>query len=50
MQLLQDYAEVFGLGNKYHFYMFSKGGFTDALIEKADAGEVKLISLEDMYL
>ena len=30
--------------------MFSKGGFTDALIEKADAGEVKLISLEDMYL
>ncbi|MCI7301760.1 MAG: ATP-binding protein [Clostridiales Family XIII bacterium] len=50
LQLLQDYAEVFGLGNKYHFYMFSKGGFTDALIEKADAGEVKLISLEDMYL
>ncbi len=49
LRLLEDYAEVFGLGDNYHYYIFSKGGFTDALIEKADAGEVKLISLEDMY-
>ncbi|MCQ4637331.1 DUF234 domain-containing protein [Anaerovorax odorimutans] len=49
LQLLQEYAEAFGFGDKYHYYIFSKGDFTDALIEKADAGEVKLISLEDMY-
>lgn len=50
LQLLQNYAEVFGLGEKYHYYIFSKGGFTEALIEKAEAGEVKLVSLNDMYL
>lgn len=31
------------------YYIFSKGGFTEGLKAVADRGEVKLISLDDMY-
>ena len=31
LDLIQDYASVFGKGNNYHYYIFSKGGFTDGL-------------------
>ena len=40
---------VFGKGKKYHYYIFSKGGFTNGLKELAEKGEVRLVSLEDMY-
>ncbi len=49
LNLLQEYAAVFGKGNKYYYYIFSKGGFTEGLIQAAEANEVKLISLNDMY-
>ena len=49
LELLKKYASVFGKGKKYHYYIFSKGGFTEGLKAEADKGEVKLISLEDMY-
>lgn len=49
LELLKHYAEVFGKGDKYHYYIFSKGGFTQSLQELADKGEVKLVSLQDMY-
>lgn len=49
LELLKHYAEVFGKGDKYHFYIFSKSGFTQGLQELADQGEVLLITLEDMY-
>lgn len=49
LELLKQYAEVFGKGDKYHYYIFSKGGFTQGLQELADKGEVKLVSLQDMY-
>ena len=47
--LIKEYAEVFGKGKKYHYYIFSKGGFTNGLMELAEKGEVRLVSLEDMY-
>ena len=49
LELLKKYATVFGKGKIYHYYIFSKGGFTEGLKTLGDKGEVKLISLEDMY-
>ena len=49
LELLKHYAEAFGKGDKYHYYIFSKSGFTQGLQELGDKGEVKLVTLEDMY-
>ncbi len=49
LELLKHYASVFGKGSKYHYYIFSKGGFTRGLQALADKGEVKLVTLEDLY-
>lgn len=48
-ELLKKYAAVFGKGKTYHYYIFSKGGFTEGLKALEKKGEVKLIALEDMY-
>lgn len=50
LELLKDYASVFGKGRKYYYYIFSKGGFTEALIKSAENDNVTLVSLEEMYL
>lgn len=49
LELLKHYADVFGKGEKYHYYIFSKGGFTEGLQELADKSEVRLVTLQDMY-
>ncbi len=49
LELLKKYSTVFGKGKKYHYYIFSKDGFTEGLKKAANNGEVKLISLKDMY-
>ena len=49
LELIRDYASVFGKGNNYHYYIFSKGGFTDGLLQAQERGEVQLITLEDLY-
>ena len=49
LELIRHYADVFGKGKKYHFYIFSKAGFTKGLQELGDMGEVKLVTLDDMY-
>ncbi len=49
LELLKRYAAVFGKGKVYHYYIFSKGGFTENLKDLGDKGEVELITLEDMY-
>lgn len=49
LELIKHYADVFGKGKKYHFYIFSKSGFTKGLQELGNKGEVKLIMLDDMY-
>ena len=49
LELLKRYASVFGKGTGYHYYIFSKGGFTDGLIAQAKTDSVKLLTLEDIY-
>ena len=49
LKLLKDFASVFGRGVKYYYYIFSKGGFTETLMQAAGKGEVTLITLEKMY-
>lgn len=49
LNLLKEYASVFGKGNGYHYYIFSKGGFTDGLLREQERGEVHLLTLEDIY-
>lgn len=48
-ELLREYAGVFAKGKKFHFYIFSKSGFTEELRELGGKGEVNLITLEEMY-
>lgn len=47
--LLKKYAQVFGKGKKYYYYIFSKGGFTKGLEELAEQDEVKLLTIDDVY-
>jgi hypothetical protein len=49
LELLRHYAAVFGKGSKYHYYIFSLGGFTAPLLECGKRGEVTLITLDEMY-
>ena len=49
LEKLREYAAVFGKGSRYHYYIFSKGGFTEGLKAAAVREEVTLVSLEDMY-
>ena len=49
LELLKEYAGVFGKGKKYYYYIFSKSGFTNGLKELAEKGGVRLVSLEEMY-
>ncbi len=49
LELIREYASVFGKGEHYYYYIFSKGGFTDGLLQAQEHGEVCLVSLADMY-
>lgn len=49
LELLREYASVFGKGTRYHYYIFSRSGFTEGLRKAAEDGEVKLVTLEEMY-
>ena len=49
LELLKHYAQVFDKGDRYHYYIFSKCGFTEGLQKLADNGEVRLVTLQDMY-
>ena len=49
LELLRHYAAAFGKGSRHHFYIFSKGGFTDSLLKLGEKGEVKLLTLKDIY-
>lgn len=49
LELLRSYAAVFGKGDRYHYYIFSKGGFTDGLLDSQSNGEVTLVTLDEMY-
>ena len=49
LELIRRYASVFRKNATFHYYIFSKGGFTPALMEAADRGEVTLLTLDDLY-
>lgn len=49
LELIRHYADVFGRGSKYHYFIFSKGGFTAGLEELGRKGEVTLLTLDDIY-
>ena len=49
LELLRRYAAVFRQNGIFHYYFFSKGGFTPALLEAEMQGEVTLLTLEDLY-
>ena len=49
LELIKKYASVFGKGKHYYYYIFSKGGFTDGLLQAQEQGEVHLITLQDLY-
>jgi len=49
LELIRNYANVFRKNGIFHYYIFSKGGFTSALLEAESRGEVTLLTLEDLY-
>ena len=50
LNLIRAYASLFTHANdECVYYIFSKSGFTDALLEKQEKGEVELVTLEEMY-
>lgn len=49
LELFRAYARVFGKGTQYYYYIFSKGGFTEGLLQAAQRGEVTLVTLADLY-
>ena len=46
---LKENAAVFGKGSRYYFYIFSKSGFTEGLLEAAAHEDVTLLTLDDIY-
>lgn len=49
LELMRRYASVFRQNGIFHYYIFSKGGFTPTLLEAEMQGEVTLLTLEDLY-
>ena len=49
LELIQNYASVFRKDGIFHYFIFSKGGFTPSLLEAGERGEVTLLTLEDLY-
>lgn len=49
LELMRRYASVFRQNGIFHYYIFSKGGFTPALLEAEMQGEVTLLTLENLY-
>ena len=49
LELIRECASVFGKGLNYHYFIFSKGGFTEGLLQAQDRGEVRLLTLADIF-
>ena len=48
LELIKKYASVFRKGGKFYYYIFSKGGFTQTLMDLEKQSKVRLVTLEDM--
>lgn len=49
LELLRSYASVFRKGGTFHYYIFSKSGFTPGLLDAEKQGQVRLLTLDDLY-
>ena len=49
LELIRECASVFGKVLNYHYFIFSKGGFTEGLLQAQDRGEVRLFTLGDIF-
>ena len=49
LELIRRYAAVFRKDGSFHYFIFSKSGFTEELLEAEKRGEVTLLTLEDLY-
>ena len=49
LELIRNYASVFRKDGIFHYFIFSKGGFTPPLLEAGKRGEVTLLTLSDLY-
>jgi len=50
LDLIRRYASIFTNANdECYYFIFSKSGFTKALKDKQEHGEVRLVTLEEMY-
>lgn len=49
LELLGQYANIFRPDGKFHYCIFSKGGFTKPLIELSKQRKVTLFTLDDLY-
>lgn len=49
LELIRKYSAAFANKGKFHYIIFSKSGFTDALLDAEKKGEVRLITLSQMY-
>ena len=50
LELIREYASAFASENdECHYFIFSKSGFTEPLLERQKHGEVTLVTLEEMY-
>ena len=49
LELLHRYARVFRRNGNFYYCIFSKGGFTEGLKKRESEGEVRLVTLEEMY-
>ena len=49
LNLLKEYSAAFNKGSKYHYYIFSKSGFTKGLTDYAKTNDIRLVSLKDLY-
>lgn len=49
LELIRANASVFGKGLNYHYFIFSKGGFTEGLLQAQNRGEVRLFTLGEIF-
>lgn len=49
LELLRSYASVFRKGGTFRYYIFSKSGFMPGLLDAEKQGQVRLLTLDDLY-
>lgn len=49
LERLKEYSRVFRSNGKMHYILFSKSGFTAALVDKAEKEGVMLVTLNELY-